>query len=610
MASWRWMPGPVWLRRLALIAIAAVAGLLYAWAIDRGTLEEYYYGAAVRSMSMSWHDFIFGAFDPAGTVTLDKLPGAFWIQALSVRAFGMHTWAIIVPQVVEGILTVLVLYRAVARLAGPAAGLIAALVLAVSPATVGLDRGNISDSLLILLLVLAADAVSGAIASWTAGDASQAGRPVGRTLGRLILAGVWVGLAFQAKEIEAWMVLPALGLAYLLSGPGSVVRRAAQLAVAGVVVALVSVSWMTAVSLVPAADRPYVDGSHDNSVFEQVFSYNGFGRFGGQTPLQLAAAELDPGAVLPVPARTPGRLLGGRLGRDTGWLIPAAIVVAAWGIASRRRQPRGDPLRACFILWGGVLLTFFVVFSVVVYVQPYYVAALSPPVAAILGTGIAAAWSRERAPVSRTAGLAVIVAGTAAYAAWLVSSARAPGWLFPVIIAVGALATALIVWSTAARFVPFGVALVAALVAVLLTPAVASVSLVAHDESAFDTPFESAKVQEAIGLGAGQRAVANLAPDITFWQNAANGTRYLMAAQSVGLPSLIIYDTGLEALPIGGLDGTIPSPTLAQLQADIRRGLLHLVWLLSPTDSRLRWVTTHCTPLTKRLYDCVLPPAG
>jgi hypothetical protein len=144
----------------------------------------------------------------------------------------------------------------------------------------------------------------------------------------------------------------------------------------------------------------------------------------------------------------------------------------------------------------------------------------------------------------------------------------------------------------------------------LLTPAVASVSLVAHDESAFDTPFESAKVQEAIGLGAGQRAVANLAPDITFWQNAANGTRYLMAAQSVGLPSLIIYDTGLEALPIGGLDGTIPSPTLAQLQADIRRGLLHLVWLLSPTDSRLRWVTTHCTPLTKRLYDCVLPPAG
>src|SRR3984885_12287843 len=265
-ATWRRMSEQIWRRRLALTAIAALAGLLYAWAIGQDTLE-YYYAAADRSMSMSWHDFIFGAFDPAGTMTVDKLPGALWLQALSVRAFGMHTWAIILPQVIEGILTVLVLYRAVARLAGPAAGLIAALVLAVSPATVALDRENISDSLLILLLVLAADAVSGAIAGLAVGEADQgatladgaadqdedARRP-GGTLGRLILAGLWVGLAFQAKEIEAWMLLPALGLAWLLSGSGSVLRRVGQLAVAGVVVALVSVSWMTAVSLVPAAD--------------------------------------------------------------------------------------------------------------------------------------------------------------------------------------------------------------------------------------------------------------------------------------------------------------------------------------------------------------------
>ena len=147
------------------MAIAALAGLSYAWAIGQDTLEDHY-AAADRSMSMSWHNFIFGAFDPAGTSTVDKLPGALWIQALSVRAFGLHTWAIILPQAIEGILTVLVLYRAVTRLAGPAAGLIAALVLAVSPATVALDRENISDSLLILLLVLAADAVRGLSPGW------------------------------------------------------------------------------------------------------------------------------------------------------------------------------------------------------------------------------------------------------------------------------------------------------------------------------------------------------------------------------------------------------------------------------------------------------------
>ena len=117
--TWRRMSQQVWLRRIALTAIAALAGLLCAWTVSQDTLE-YYYAAADRSMSMSWHNFIFGAFDPAGTITVDKLPGALWLQALSVRAFGLHTWAIILPQVIEGILTVLVLYRAVTRLAGPA----------------------------------------------------------------------------------------------------------------------------------------------------------------------------------------------------------------------------------------------------------------------------------------------------------------------------------------------------------------------------------------------------------------------------------------------------------------------------------------------------------
>jgi 4-amino-4-deoxy-L-arabinose transferase-like glycosyltransferase len=542
---------------------------------------------------------------------VDKLPGALWLQALSVRAFGVHTWAIILPQVIEGILTVLVLYRAVRRLAGPSAGLIAALVLAVSPATVALDRENISDSLLILLLVLAADAVSGAIAGLPDGGTVRV-RPPGRTLGRLILAGLWVGLAFQAKDIEAWMVLPALGLAYLLSGSGSVLRRAGQLAAAGVVVALVSVSWMTVVSLVPAADRPYVDGSRDNSVFAQVFAYNGLGRFGDQTPLQVRAAQLGLDAALPVPPRAAGRLLDGDLGTDTGWLIPAAAVVAAWGIASRRRQPRGDPLRACFILWGGWLVTFFAVFSAITTLWPYYTAALSPASAAIIGAGVAAAQSRERVPVSRTIGLAVIVAGTAAYATWLVSSSgRAPGWLIPAIVAVGVAATGVTIWSLAGRrSVPFAAALAAGLVAVSLGPAVASVSLAAHNESAFDTPFESTRMQEAVALGLGKQGVINVELAIPAWQSTENGAPYVMAAQSALLPSAIIYDTGLEALPIGGFDGTTPSPTLAQLQADIRHGLFHLVWISSGADPRLRWITTHCAKLSKRFYNCLPANAG
>jgi 4-amino-4-deoxy-L-arabinose transferase-like glycosyltransferase len=241
--AWKW--------RSALALVAVLAAASYAWAINRDPLEGYY-AAAVRSMSMSWHDFIYGAFDPAGTITLDKLPGAFWIQALAVRVFGLHTWAIVAPQAIEGVLTVLVLYHAVRRLAGPAAGLIAAIVFAVSPATVALNRGNISDTLMILLLVLAADSVCAAVANSRAAAAASAaaeagGRAAAGSQGRLILAAVWVGLAFQAKMIEAWLLLPALGLVYLIAAPGPALRHLRQLAVAAVVTGVVSLSWMAAV---------------------------------------------------------------------------------------------------------------------------------------------------------------------------------------------------------------------------------------------------------------------------------------------------------------------------------------------------------------------------
>jgi 4-amino-4-deoxy-L-arabinose transferase-like glycosyltransferase len=665
---------PVLLRRVALAAIAALAGLLYAWALGQGTLE-YYYAAAVRSMSMSWHNFIFGAFDPAGTITLDKLPGAFWIQALSVRAFGFHPWAIVLPQAIEGVLTVLVLYHAVSRLAGTAAGLIAALILAVSPATVALDRGNISDSLLILLLVLAADAVSGAI---TAG--AEGFRTLGEGIGGVVLAAVWVGLAFQTKMIQAWMVLPALGLAYLLCGPGSVGRRTAQLAVGGTLTALVSVSWMIAVSLVPQADRPYVDGSHNDSIFEQVFVYNGFGRFGDQTPQQLLAAlarsgsnapvseqVVEPGPASPAPVsgqpspvpvqasgqpspvfqtappqgqpgpvsgppgaapgpqgtappstRAPGppaavpyRLLRADLGRDTGWLIPAAFVVAAWGIASRRREPRGDPLRACFILWAGWLVTLFAVFSAITTINAYYTAALSPAVAAILGAGVVAAWSPEQTPIGRVIGLEVIVVGTIVYAVWLTSTsgAQVPGWLVPAVVVVGFAAV-----FVAARALVAGTgtwfarALAAGLIAVSLAPAAAAVSLTVSRHGAFDTPFEPAQTAQDVKRAGETLALLN--PSITQWQTRQDGAPDVMAAQTVALPSLIIYDRGIEALPVGGVDGTTPSPTLGQLQADIRQGRFHLVWILSDTDPRMQWIASHCAQLSRRFWLCEPADAG
>ena len=431
---------PAWARP-ALLAIAAAAAVAYGWGMAGASVESFY-GAAARSMSESWHDFIFGAFDPAGTVTIDKLPGALWVQAATLRIFGFHIWALVLPQVVEGVLTVLVLYRAVRRLAGPAAGLTAAAVLAVTPITVLLNRGNVSDSLLILLLVLAADATSAALLTGSR-------RP-------LLLAGVWVGLAFQTKMIQAWLALPALAAAYLLAAPAPRLRtRCAHVALAGLVTAVVSLSWMTAVSLVPSQDRPYVDGSANDSVYTQVFDYNGLGRLTGNwtsiagPPSPLLAAAEQSGQTLT--AQTIGikaswhRLLAGPFAADSGWLLPAALAGTLGVLISRRSQGRRDPLRAAVVLWGGWWLVLAVFFSAGTYLNSYYVAALVPAVAALCGTGIAACgpgpWpARVRLIVAAT------VLGCAGYGAYLMSGTASGPILATVValvIAVAAVAALL-----------------------------------------------------------------------------------------------------------------------------------------------------------------------
>jgi 4-amino-4-deoxy-L-arabinose transferase-like glycosyltransferase len=177
--------------RPILLGLLTLAALTYSWGIDNFALEPFY-GAAARSMSISWNNFAFGAVDPFGTITVDKLPGALWIQALSLRIFGFHLWAIALPQAIEGVLSVWVLYRALRRVSGPVTGLIGAALLVAAPATALLNRGNISDSLLILLSTLALDAVVAAI--------------VDERPRRLLLAGLWLGLAFQTKMVQAWLL--------------------------------------------------------------------------------------------------------------------------------------------------------------------------------------------------------------------------------------------------------------------------------------------------------------------------------------------------------------------------------------------------------------------
>jgi 4-amino-4-deoxy-L-arabinose transferase-like glycosyltransferase len=588
---WRSPPDqPRWARP-ALLATAAVAGLAYGWGMNGASLEDFY-GAAARSMSESWHNFFFGAFDPAGTVSVDKLPGALWPPALSLRIFGFHVWAIVLPQVIEGVLTVLVLYRAVRRLAGPVAGITAAAVLATSPVTVALGRGNVADSLLILLLVLAADATSAALLS-------------GR-LRTLLLAGVWVGLAFQAKMLAAWMVLPALAGAYLCAAPPALRTRLLHVTLAGVATVVVSLSWMTAVSLVPAHERPYVDGTQNNSLFSQVFEYNGISRLGRSNvfagaghPAQFLVRLAEGSAPTHRAAPGVGRLLSGVFGRDDGWLLPAAAIAAIAILLERRRAGRRDPLRALVALWGTWLLVLWAFFSAGGYPNSYYVAALSPATGALCGAGVALAWRYRERRVSPAA-LAGTLLCCVGYGIFLLHGGTAvPAWLAPTAAVLG-LAGALALWAPwrtdpgAPRgFGPpaHGTFTFAALCALLL-PGVAALLMVTRGLGPFAAPYEPASA--TISRAQAQRT--RIADEQVIEQLASTyNTPIPLATDSSILAAPFILATGSEVLPVGGFQGGVPSPSLARLQRYVAAGEVRaFVAPLHSDDPRIEWIHSHC----------------
>jgi 4-amino-4-deoxy-L-arabinose transferase-like glycosyltransferase len=583
-----WSPPdqPVWARPL-LLMIAAVSAWSYAWRATRPVNIEIYYAAAVRSMTVGVSNFFFGAFDPAGTVTTDKLPGAFWLQAVSVGLFGPRNWALVLPQVIEGTLTVLVLYRAVRQAAGPPAGLMAAGLLAISPATVALNRGNVSDTLMILLAVLAADSIISAVITgrW---------RP-------LLLAGLWVGLAFQAKMLEAWLVLPALAGCYLLAAPGGWLQRARRCGAMALLAVVISLSWMSLVTIWPAGSRPYIDGSTDNSAFQQVFVYNGFGRLDQATPDQLVNRTIRLGlAISPPPSWH--RLLSGDLGRDTAWLLAAAVLALLAGLLARRRQPRTDLVRAGLVLWGIWLVTLFAVFSTATTINSYYTAALSPAVAGLLSIGLMLAWQHRERAWSWLA-LGAVVLATAGYATWLLpaSGTGLPGWLRPAAIAVAAAAVCCVAAAAAYRraVALATVALTLAAAAALIVPAAASAAVVQSGLGPFETPFESAR--ETADITALLSAGFQVKGSLVTLEIANAAFPYLMATQTAVLAAPFIWASGREVVPIGGFTGTIPEPTLATLQNLIRTGFV-ATFLQSPTttDPRLTWIARHCLHIRAR----------
>jgi len=465
---------PRWARGALAVLLAATA-VLYLWALDRNGWANAYYSAAAQAGGESWTAWFFGSLDAAGSITVDKPPASLWLMGLSVRLFGLSAWSVLVPQALLGVGSVAVLYAAVRRWFGAAAGLIAGVVLALTPVATLMFRFNNPDALLVFLLVCAA---------WAMGRATERG-----SLRWIALAGALVGTAFLAKMMQAFLVLPGFVAMYAVAAPVGWRRRLGHLLAALAALVMSAGWWVAVVQLWPAGSRPYIGGSQTNSIVELILGYNGFGRLTGDETGSVVPGGGAGGPQGGLWGETGwGRLLTASYGGQVAWLLPAALAMIAVLLWASRHGRRTDLTRAAAIGWGGWLLVTAAVISFSAgIIHEYYTVALAPAIGALVGIGSMALWSHRDRAWARVAAAAV-TAGSAWWAAALLGrSAQFVPWLAAVVLVGGLTAAALILAlplvPTAPRRVTARAAGLAALVVVLAGPAAYSLQTAATAHS-------------------------------------------------------------------------------------------------------------------------------
>lgn len=557
--------------------------MLYVWGLGASGWANQFYAAAVQAGAQDWKAALFGASDAGNAITVDKTPAALWVMDVSARVFGFNSWSMLVPQAVEGVGAVAVLYATVRRVSGHGAGLLAGVVLAVTPVAALMFRFNNPDALLVLLLTVAAYCVLRAIEK----DAGAWWLPA---------AGVAIGFGFLAKMMQAFLVLPVFGVVYLLAaheGWRTRIRRS----IAAVVAVVISAGWyLVLVSVWPADSRPYIGGSQGNSIVELTLGYNGFGRITGKETGGLGNMNFDAGW---------DRLFAAQMGGQIAWLLPAALMLCAAGLWWTRHAPRTDATRAALLLWSGWLVVTGVVFSFSAGIlHPYYTIALAPAIGGAVGVGASLLW-RRRNDIRAAGVLAVTVAATAALA-WVLLR-RTPDWqpwLAPAIVAAGAVAGVLLLLVARLPRRAATAAAALAVVAALTAPTAYSVVTAATEHRGFlpsagpssrlpfaafagARPDTGAGSTAAPGDGSSPGAPAfprtggafgSTAPGpdlVAALEEGAAG--YIWVAATIGSDNAAGYQLacGSPVMALGGYNGTDPAPTVEQFETYVADGKIH-----------------------------------
>jgi 4-amino-4-deoxy-L-arabinose transferase-like glycosyltransferase len=561
--------------RLALPILLVVTAVAYLWNITVNGMGNEFYAAAAQAGSKNWEALLFGSLDSKNFITVDKPPVSQWVMALSGQLFGFSSASMLIPEALMAVASVALVYGAVRRISGPRAALLAGGALAVMPVTAVMFRFNNPDAVMVLLMTAAAYCAVRALDNHGGREEQKH-----HALRWMALAGVALGFAFLAKMLEGLMVMPAVGLVYLVAAPVTVRRRLLHL-LGSLVAFLVSSGWFVVLTLAwPASSRPYLAGSTDNNFMNLVLGYNGFGRILGHNHYGMdpnahpandpatggaaAAAAQHHGGFGGFGGQTQGlpRLFTGEFGFEIGWLIPAALLAVVLVLVSRGRAPRTDIVRAGAILFGAWLVIDGLVLSFMkTNVHPYYCLSLAPAVAAMFAIGIHEMWRRRDDRLGQI-GLTTMLLGTGVWGFWILG--RNASWLPPLrwaILLVAVLATLALLWAlrTGARGIAVA-ALAVALLGGLAGPTAYTVATLGQPHTGGGPSVGPADPEDNHGHGwftDNPEVNAMLRGTSTKWSAAINRSS---AAANLEL------STNTAVMAIGGFTGSDPVPTLQQFQ--------------------------------------------
>ena len=609
--------------RLSLTVLSLGAAMIYLWDLAKGLRSEYY-AAIAMAMSKSFSNLFFGTLDPGGSVTLDKIPGSYWIPAIFVKLFGFSTWAVNAPNALATIGTVIVVSITGKNLYGKTAGLIAGAIFATTPIVAAVARSNQPQSYFLLTLSLA---------GWASVKALQH-----NSRKHLIIAGAWIALAFHTYMLEAWAIWPALIAAYFFTDQKTS-KKFLDIFVAGFSSLLLSLTWIVIVALIPASHRPYIGGTYHNNPFEMVFGYNGLGRF-TFTSDSLSSTTDDPifRSFTPPFGGSAGidRLFNYNVGGQIAWLIPTAITSIAIVIIFKQRRA----ITVFYTTWAAI---FFAMFSAVSGIHQFYVSSLALPIAALISAAIALA--REHKSINSE----LLLLGVTAVWTFFLASRYSQYFAWAPFVQGAAALIGIYVATHSMRHHFEVIVPLVLILGITTTPSLWALDSRNHPSAInpIAGPIDALGGAHG-GLNGGLNAGPNGGPNrqgppggfnnglrmgpppignfgstlpnnfrngggfsgetysqlISYLKKNRNGAKYLLATFGAQTAARFITQTGEPILPIGGFDGQDPTPSLAEFQKLVSEGQLRFVLANTGVGNRgdtshsqtiLSWVASNCT---------------